>query len=372
MWTTAAYKISSLRNRIRVVQGGTSAGKTYSILQLLIFLALNKSYDISIVSESIPHLRRGALKDFLKIMASFGILKEKNFNRSTLTYTFENGSIMEFFSADQPDKLRGARRDILFVNECNNVDLESFNQLEVRTKYFVYLDYNPTHEFWAHTDILGNKDIDSGFIKVTYKDNEALSKQIVDSIESRRNNEYWWRVYGEGEVGILEGAIYKRWAEGGFNNDLPFAFGIDFGFSNDPTALVKVAMDETNKKVYLKELCYSTRLSQEDIIEILNVNCGKNDIIVADSAEQRLIDSIYQKNFNIFSAEKGYGSVRDGILFLQDYEFIIEDSPNLIKEIQNYSWNDKRAGIPIDKYNHLLDAVRYSVEKLRSPAFYFG
>jgi phage terminase large subunit len=372
IWTKAARRIADLRSRIRIVQGGTSAGKTYAILQCLIFYALKHPFHISIVSESIPHLRRGVLKDFIKIMTETNLLIYPNFNKSTLTYTFENGSVLEFFSADQPDKLRGARRDILFINECNNIEYEAFTQLEVRTNNFVYLDFNPTHEFWVHENLL-KKEVEHDFIKLTYKDNEALSKEIIKSIESKKGNEYWWKVYGLGEVGRLEGAIYKNWEEGEFDETLFCTYGLDFGWNPDPTALVKVAIDETKKCIYVKELCYSNNLSQEQIVEVLKINTKQNDIIVADSSDQRLIDSMYQKGFNIFKAEKGAGSVREGIMFIQDYKIIVtSDSYNYKKEIQNYCWNDKRAGIPIDKYNHLQDATRYALEKLRLPNFYFG
>jgi phage terminase large subunit len=372
-WTTAARKISKLRSRIRVVQGGTSAGKTYAILQVLIFYCLNKPFHISVVAESIPHLRRGALKDFLKLMAENNLLKSNNFNKSTLTYTFDNGAIIEFFSADQPDKLRGARRDILFINECNNIDYEAYLQMEVRTRNFVYLDFNPTHEFWVHEEILPNENIEKDFIKINYKDNEALSAEIIKSIESKRNNEYWWKVYGEGEVGRLEGTIFKNWEEGEFDNELFFCYGMDFGFSNDPTTLVKVAIDEKKKFLYVKELCYSTGLSQENILQVLKTHCANNDMIVADSAEPRLISEIYEKGFNIFAAAKGADSVREGISFIMDYKIIVEpQSHNIKKELLNYVWNDKRAGIPIDKYNHCIDAMRYALEKLRVPSFYFG
>lgn len=372
-WTKAARKIANLHNRVRIVQGGTSAGKTYAILQILIFYCLNKTFHVSIVSESIPHLRRGALKDFLKLMQEMNLLVDNRFNKSTLTYTFENGAIIEFFSADQPDKLRGARRDILFVNECNNIDYESYLQMEVRTKDFIFLDFNPTHEFWVHEDIIPNELIEKDFIKITYKDNDALSPEIVKSIESKRNNEYWWKVYGEGEIGRLEGAIFTQWEEGQFDESLFYCWGMDFGFSNDPTTLIKVAVDEKTKKIYVKEYCYSTKLSQDNIIQILATHCNKNDMIVADSAEPRLIDEIYGKGYNIFPSQKGADSVREGISYIMDYTIIVDpESYNYKKELLNYVWNDKRAGVPIDKYNHCIDPTRYALEKLRSPSFFFG
>lgn len=374
IWTTASRKISDLRNRIRVIQGGTSSSKTFSILQILIFYCLKQPFHISVVAESIPHLRRGALKDFIKIMAMANILDEKRFNKSTLTYLFPNGGIIEFFSADQPDKLRGARRDILFINECNNIEYEAFLQMEVRTSKFVFLDYNPTHEFWVHDEIMkADSLVDFGFIKLTYKDNEALQPEIVKSIESKKNNEWWWTVYGLGEVGRLEGAIFKNWEEGAFDESLPYGLGLDFGWSPDPTALSKVAINEKKKIIYLKELCYANNLTQENICDVLRVNTIKNDMIIADSADQRMIESIYQRGYNISAAEKGAGSIRDGIMFIQDYKIIVTpESYNFKKELQNYCWSDRRAGIPVDKFNHLCDSMRYAIEKLRRPAFYFG
>lgn len=373
IWTTASKKIAPLTKRIRIIQGGTSASKTYSILQCLIFKCLNYPFHVSVVSESIPHLRRGALKDFLKILAETNLLKASEFNKSTLTYNFQNGAIIEFFSADQPDKLRGARRDILFINECNNIDYEAYLQMEVRTKYFVYLDYNPTHEFWVHEEILNNDKVEKDFVKLTYKDNEALSKEIIKSIESKQNNEWWWQVYGLGEVGRLEGAIFKNWIEGEFDNTLFYSFGLDFGFTNDPTALIKCAIDEKNKLIYLQELCYAKGLSQENIIEVLKKHCTANDSIIGDCSEPRLIEAIYQNGFNIQSAEKGADSVRQGILNIMDYKIIVSpDSINIKKELLNYIWNDKRAGIPMDNYNHSIDALRYGIQALKQPAFYFG
>jgi len=371
IWTTASLKIAKLKKRIRIVQGGTSAGKTYAILQILIGYCVTKQFHVSVVAESIPHLRRGALKDFIKIMVQSGLIKDSAFNKSTLTYTFDNGSTIEFFSADQPDKLRGARRDILFMNECNNMEYEAYLQMEVRTKNFVILDFNPTHEFWVHDDVIPTQEHE--FIKLTYKDNEALSPEIIKSIESKQHNIWWWTVYGLGEIGRLEGAIFKNWEEGEFDESITCAYGLDFGWSPDPTAMTKVAIDEKKKVIYVKELCYSNNLTQEQIVEVLKANTKPNEPIIADGADKRLIDSIYDKGFNISPAEKGAGSVRDGIMFIQDYKIVTtQDSYNFKKELQNYCWNDKRAGIPMDKHNHCCDSLRYAIEKLRSPAFYFG
>lgn len=371
VWTTAAKKISKLRSRVRIIQGGTSAGKTYSILQCLIFYALNKPLHISIVSESVPHLRRGVLKDFIKLMAEANLLRVKEFNKTTLTYTFENGSIMEFFSADQPDKLRGARRDILFINEANNIPYDAYLQLEVRTSKFIYLDFNPTSFFWVHEELIPQDGND--FIKLTYKDNEALAPEIVKSIEAKKNNTYWFTVYGLGEVGVLEGTIFKNWREGDFDTSLPFGYGMDFGYSVDPTALVKVAVDSNAMKLYVKECIYSKGLSYAGIIERLKI-VGPNDLIIADSSDPRMIDEIARAGYNIQPCVKGADSVKLGITKIEDYEIIVTpESHNVKKELNNYVWNDKKAGIPVDKYNHTIDAVRYIADRLTETSdFYVG
>lgn len=203
--TTATTKIAKLRKRIRAVQGGTSASKTISILLILIDMAQSDKTPTltSIVSESFPHLKRGAMRDFLNIMGSHYYFKDALWNKTDYTYTFETGSKIEFFSADQPSKVRGPRRDRLFINECNNIPYEAFDQLEVRTKDLIFLDWNPTNEFWFYDELQPNR-TDVDHLTITYKDNEALDPNIVASIESHRNNRQWWRVYGEGQLGEVE------------------------------------------------------------------------------------------------------------------------------------------------------------------------
>ena len=210
--TTATQKIFSLTKRIRVIQGGTSAGKTIGVLQVLIDAAqTDKTPTItSVVSETFPHLKRGAIRDFTSILETQNYFDPEAWNQTDFVYTFPSGSKLEFFSADQPAKVRGPRRDRLFLNEANNIPFETYEQLEVRTKDLIILDYNPTNEFWAHEHLI-DKRPDVDFVILTYKDNEALDAAIVQSIEQRRSRKDWWRVYGEGQVGEVEGKIYKDW-----------------------------------------------------------------------------------------------------------------------------------------------------------------
>ena len=366
--TTAQNKIRQLRKRVRIVQGGTSSSKTFTILPLLIQYAMDKpNSEISVVAESIPHLKRGALKDFLKIMQWTDNFNSNNFNKSNLTYKFTNGSYIEFFSADQPDKLRGARRDVLFINECNNITFESYQQLSIRTKKFIYLDYNPTNEFWVHTDLIN--DSNSDFIILTYKDNEALDPAIVKEIEKAKEKaktssywENWWNVYGLGQLGTLEGVIFENYE---LIDTIPseaklIGYGLDFGYSNDPTALVGVY--EYNDKIICDEVIYSTSLLNSDIINLMQHD--KRLPIWADSAEPKSIEEIRRSGYNIKAVVKGPDSITFGISVLQQRQMLItKSSVNLIKELRAYSWDTDKTGKklnkPIDSMNHAIDALRY-------------
>jgi phage terminase large subunit len=363
--TTAQKKISKLKKRLRIVQGGTSSSKTFTILPLLIQYAIQKpNSEISVVSESIPHLKRGALKDFLKIMDWTNNFNPNNFNKSNLTYKFTNGSYIEFFSADQPDKLRGARRDILFINECNNVTFESYQQLAIRTKKFIYLDYNPTNEFWVHTELKE----DSDFIILTYKDNEALDPAIIKEIEKAKVKaetsaywDNWWKVYGLGQIGSLDGVIFNNWQS---IDAIPYdarllGYGLDFGYSNDPTAIVEVY--KWNDKRIVNEICYQKELSNSQIAKFINTKMP----CYCDSAEPKSIAELKMHGINAIAVEKGADSINYGISLMQDNQYLITSaSTNLISELRKYAWDkDKRTGSklnkPIDDFNHGIDSLRY-------------
>ena len=359
-----------MQSRKRVVQGGTSAGKTFGILPILIDKAAKTPrLEISVVSETVPHLRRGAIKDFLKIMDWTGRYIESNWNRSLLTYRFVNGSYIEFFSAEQESKLRGARRNILYINEANNIDFESYHQLAIRTSGDIWLDFNPTNEFWAHTEVLNEPD--SELLVLTYKDNEALPQTIIDDIEVARDkaatSSYWanwWKVYGLGEVGSLQGVVYDNWQQcDSIPDDAKLvAYGMDFGFTNDPTTLIGVW--KSGGKLWIKELLYRTNLTNNDIGNYLKSISFARTELIADSAEPKSIEELRLQGYNVFAANKGPDSIKIGIDILKRHELMItKDSTNLIKELRGYTWDKdnegKLTGKPIDKFNHGLDALRY-------------
>ena len=366
--TTAINKIKNQKKRIRIIQGGTAAGKTIGIIGYLIDQAQRdkKPSLTSIISESFPHLKKGAIRDFIYILETTNRFNDNSWNKTDYVYTFGNGSKIEFFSADQPGKVRGPRRDRLFINEANNISYEVYEQLEVRTKEYVILDYNPVSEFWAHTELI-NKQDNVEFLVLTYKDNEALDKGIVESIESRKNRAGWWKVYGEGQLGEVEGKIYSNWV---IIDDIPHEarlerYGLDFGYTNDPTAIVAVYY--YNGGYILDEKVYQFGMSNREIADALKTM--KPFLIIADSAEPKSIDEIRGFGLNITGAEKGKDSVRNGIQRIQDQQMnVTKRSVNLIKEYRNYLWmvdkNGKVLNEPEKGNDHCLDAARYALSTL--------
>lgn len=340
-------------------QGGTRSGKTYSILQLLFLKAYysKKSLIISVVSRALPHLKLGAMRDFDNILLSFGIIPDNVKDKTNNFYRIGNSKI-EFFGADQADKVHGPQRDILFINEANYLKYDIYTQLEVRTSGLIILDYNPSQRFWVHEEIIPNQK--HAFIQTTYKHNECLSIKQIQRIEAKKNNENWWRVYGRGEIGTLEGAVYKNWKYGVFDDNLSFGYGLDYGFFPDPDAGLKVAIDKKRKIIYLHELIYETNNGTEDLINQLKTSGVKKDSkLVTESANPRTNTDISKKGYNVVPVRKTK-TVADWIRVIQDYDIVItESSYNLEKELLNYVWNDKKAGIPVDEWNHLMDAFRY-------------
>lgn len=384
--TTALDKIQATlyeKTFFKIIQGGMSAGKTYAILQLLIGYA--DSYPgsrITVIGKSVPHLKDGAMTDFKNIMKEAEYWEDIRWNTSDSEYRFACGSILQFRSIDKMGA-RGPRRDVLFVNEANNLSYETFSGLADRTRDFVILDYNPSSEFWAHTELNEKQKERCSFLVVTYKDNEALGAQERENITAKAPKKgeepsNWWVVYGLGQIGSLEGNVYSGWEEDGVNNvrksGTLIRYGLDFGFSNDETALVSV-YDMGDNKLGLVEEYYKTGLLGSQYGAMLRgLNADPSVLIVADSARPEIIAEIKKEGFRCIGADKNAGSVLRGIDRVSQRQ-IVYAGDNLKREYLSYAWRARRSGEmldePEDKNNHLMDALRYAIDDIDRPKFDF-
>ena len=369
--TTAINKILKLNKFVKGIQGGTSAGKTFAIIPIIINKCIkNNLLEVSVVAESIPHLKRGAIKDFKKIMVTTGRWVDSRWNASDFKYTFANGSTIEFFSADNDSKLRGARRDVLYMNECNNMTFHAYTELASRTKLEVYLDWNPTNEFWFHNELKDDDDVD--FIILNYQDNEACPESALNFIlkakEKANTSDFWrnwYKVYGLGEIGSLQGVVFNNWKTIDF---VPaeaklVGRGMDFGYTNDPTTMVDIY--QFNGGFIFDEVLYKTGLTNPEIWrDFKSKNLDNSIYTIADSAEPKSIQELTNLGMRIKGAEKGKDSILFGIQKMQEHEFkVTQRSINLIKELRSYSWDKDREGNqlnrPQDSNNHMIDAIRY-------------
>ncbi len=380
--TTALNKILALKKPIKVIQGGTSASKTFSILAILIDKAIkNPGLEISVVSETIPHLRRGAIKDFVKIMTLTKRWDESRFNKTLLRYNFPNTAYIEFFPVDSG--LLGSRRDILFMNECINTPYNAYEQLALRTRRDIFLDYNPSQQFWVHTEVLNSPDAE--LLILTYKDNEALPENVMTSF-----NNYWrkaeeekarglpetshyqnfCKVFIRGETGSLEGVVFTNWqqcdaipAEAKLISD-----GLDYGFTNDPTAYIGVW--KHNGELFVKQFIYESGLTNQDISARIK-SIPRKELIVAESAEPKSNEELRRMGHSVQAVQKGKDSIRHSINTLQQFKInVTKDSVDFIRELRTYRWlmdnKNQPTNEPIDYNNHCIDALRYvALAKIR-------
>lgn len=375
--TNVVWKhLETSKKKIIIEQGGSRSGKTYNILMWIVFgyCLRNKNKIISICRKTFPALRTSALRDFLEILKNYELYKEENHNKTSSEYKL-NGNLIEFISLDSPTKVRGRKRDLLFINEANELYWEDWNQLIFRTVGRVILDYNPSDEFhWIYDKVKTREDAD--FFKTTYKNNKFLEESIVKEIERLQyTDENYWRIYGLGEIGQSKSTIFSfREIETIPENAKFISMGMDFGYTNDPSVLCKIFLHDTN--IYCEELFYRTGMTNRDIHnELLGLGIGRRDEIFADSAEPKTIDELHRYGWNIKPSTKGRDSINIGIDMLKRYTIhITKKSKNAIKEFRNYKWKeDKNGNIlnqPEDKFNHFCDSLRYGVyTKLARPNY---
>lgn len=385
--TTAVNRIKELilePTFYKVIQGGMRAGKTVAIMIVLVGYA--ESYansKITVVGQSYGHLKDGALDDFKKIMRETNRWDDESFNKTELNYEFKNGSVIQFRSIDKM-KAHGLARDVLFVNEANAFSYDTFDQLASRTEDFVIIDYNPTSKFWAHEELVeGKHKSRTSFTILTYKDNEALSPQIIENIESHKPKEgeepsNYWIVYGLGQIGTLEGNVYSGWAETTAaeieKNGKLVRYGLDFGFSNDETAMVAVYELEDGRLGIVEKLYRKGILGSQYGDVLRRIDVDPNVLIIADAARPEIIAEIQEAGFRCIGADKNAGSVLRGIDRVAQRQ-IVYSGDDLKREYLSYAWRKKRSGEildePEDGNDHLMDALRYAVDDMSRQRFDF-
>jgi len=351
--------------RYIIHEGGTRSGKTHSVLTTLFHIVNSRASLGSVVSETFPHLRKGAIRDYKRILESQGAWDEKKWNKTDSVHSISSDKMLEFFSADNSDKVHGPERDYLFINEAQNVSFEIARHLFVRTRKTIFIDFNPTREFWAHTEL--RDDPKTLWIHSTYLDNPHLTPEQVTEIERNKSNKSWWTIYGEGKIAESEGAIYRDWKT---IDEVPHEarlerYGLDFGYSNDPTAIV--AVYRHNGGLMLDEITFQKGLLNSQIADILKNQ--PQSLVIADSAEPKSIDELKGYGVSILPSVKGQGSVSQGIQKVRDYRIsVTKRSLNILKEYRNYLWQTDKDGniinTPEPGFDHSLDAVRYAVVSL--------
>lgn len=358
----AAFK----KYRYIINAGGSSSTKTFSILQLLTEIGRKYNKQIDICGLTVPHLKYGVLNDMPTVMQQFGYNFYEHYKSSDKVLKYGNG-IINFIAIDKISKAHGGRRDILFLNEAVHIPYPIVEQLIIRTRDVIFIDYNPTNEFWVHTELLKKEPEKCLVIKSTYKDNPWLEQSIIDSIESKRGNNNFWRVYGLGELGVAEGLVFNNFELKHFDKNKfdKYRYGIDWGFSQDPFVFVECAIE--NKTLYICNEIYQRGLLNKDSSELVKTYIT-NERVVCDSAEPKSIEEYRSLGINAVGAKKGKGSVESGIKFIQSFDKIVihPDCPNIHAEFKNYQWKQDKNGQwttePIDGFEHGIDGIRYALE----------
>lgn len=383
-YSKAYYKILDLivsnpKETVFVIRGGQGASKTISILELLIQSLLSSTKEVSVLSSELAKMKRTVIRDYKKICKDWGVIKnESDFNKSESKHEYNNDSYLDFLGADVNDVGKGFRRDIVYINEADKMDIDTAVQFISRAKLTI-IDYNPDSLFWGDDYINENN-----FITLTFEDNEYLSQSEVDSIldykvkgfnnhklsfellfkDENIKNSYWankWRVYGLGMVGSLDGVVFENWEQ---IDTIPtdarlIGYGLDFGYTNDPTSIIEVY--KYNDLRLLNEVCYNKGLSNGQIAKYINTKLP----CFCDSAEPKSIDELKKYGVNAYAVTKGNDSINFGIQVMQKENYLVtKNSINLINELQKYTWaKDKKTGLklnkPIENFNHAIDAVRY-------------
>lgn len=371
LWNRYPEKYSTTDPKKKIIcinQGGTASSKTYSIMQVLFCLAIeNAGWVITVVGQDYPNLAKGSIRDSEKIAAETPFILaslDGKFNRTSKCYKFINGSVLEFTSYQTAQDAKNGKRQVLFINEANGIQYDIFNELNLRTDKRVFVDYNPNSEFWVHDKLIGTEN--TAYFISNFMHNSFISPTIVDGIlKLKERDPMLWRVYGLGQTGKIEGTVFDY----RIVDDMPKyldkkAYGLDFGFTNDPTTLVECGISDG--QVYGREVIYQTGLTNRDIHALFLENgINKRDLIFADSADPKSIFELKTYGWNILPAEKGPDSIQYSINVLKQYGTInlFRQSTNWIKEAQNYKWRETRDGrklaVPVDAFNHAWDACRY-------------
>ena len=364
------YNYDAYKQNFRYIvnQGGTSSSKTFSTLQLLVGICLKYEKQIDIVGLSVPHLKTGVLNDMPFVCQQYGVDFSSCYKESDRIFKAGAGKI-NFLAFDKLGKAHGGRRDILYMNEANHLNWNIVEQLMVRTRNNVFIDFNPTNEFWVHSKLMVDEPEKTKLIKSTYKDNQFLEQTIIDMIESKKGDNNFWRVYGLGELGIAEGLVFDNFEELDFDRNSfgRYYNGIDWGFSNDPFACVRVAVE--NDCLYVCDEIYGKKLLNKDSAPMVSNLIG-DEYVYCDCAEPKSIAEYRSLGVNALEAKKGAGSIESGVKHLQSYKkiYIHPTCYNTLSEFRNYEWKRDKNGdclpMPVDAFNHAIDAIRYALNDI--------